>query len=205
MLIILSPQSQIFIRMEEKRHRRALTDADRLLIRKRNQTHPPAQQKDLANWFTATTGHPIDEFLNPEDETIFDEDEDIFTSVVNHYAVARPSEEEESSDEEGDEVKEVDNVEALRAVETMKMWKLQKGNSQDLQAFNLLAGEIAKYRISIAQQTTIHSVARQNGRGTQTRRVFLYITPFLVLYFNPYSLLTRTPASPTFCTSTACC
>ena len=47
--------------MEEKKRRRALTDADRLIIRKRNQTHPPAQQKDLANWFTATTGHPLDQ------------------------------------------------------------------------------------------------------------------------------------------------
>ena len=49
------------IRIEEKKRRRALTDADRFIIRKRNQTHPPAQQKDLANWFTATTGHPLDQ------------------------------------------------------------------------------------------------------------------------------------------------
>jgi hypothetical protein len=47
--------------MEEKKRRRALTDADRLMIRKRNQTHPPAQQKDLANWLIATTGHPLDQ------------------------------------------------------------------------------------------------------------------------------------------------
>ena len=40
--------------MEEKKRRRALTDADRLMIRKHNQTHPLAQQKDLANWFTVT-------------------------------------------------------------------------------------------------------------------------------------------------------
>ena len=51
----------------------------------------------------------LDEFLNPEDETIVDEDEDIFTSVVDHYAVISPGEEEESSDEE---VKEVDTAEA---------------------------------------------------------------------------------------------
>ena len=31
------------------------------MIRKRNQTHPLAHQKDLANWFTATTGHPLDQ------------------------------------------------------------------------------------------------------------------------------------------------
>jgi hypothetical protein len=47
--------------MEEKKRRKALTDADRLIIRKRNQTHPPAQQKDLANWFTATTEHPLNQ------------------------------------------------------------------------------------------------------------------------------------------------
>ena len=45
--------------MENKKRRRALTDADRLLIRKRNQTHPPANQQDLADWFIAHTGHPI--------------------------------------------------------------------------------------------------------------------------------------------------
>jgi hypothetical protein len=47
--------------MEDKKRRRALTDADRLLIRKRNQTYPLAQQKDLANWFTTTTGYPLDQ------------------------------------------------------------------------------------------------------------------------------------------------
>ena len=60
----------------------------------------------------------LDEFLNPENETIVEEDEDIFTSVVDHYAIARPSEEEESSDKD---VKKVDTAEALRAVETVKM------------------------------------------------------------------------------------
>jgi hypothetical protein len=45
---------------------------------------------------------------------------------VNRYAIARPGQEEESSDEE---VEEVNTAEALRAVETVKMWKLQKGNS----------------------------------------------------------------------------
>ena len=93
----------------------------------------------------------IDEFLNPESETIVDEDEDIFISVVNHYAITRPGEEEESSDEE--EVKEVDTAEALRAVETVKMWKLQKGDSQDLQALDRLTREIVRYKASIAHQT----------------------------------------------------
>jgi hypothetical protein len=41
---------------------------------------------------------------------------------VSHYAAPTLGEEEESSDEE--EVQEVDTAEALRAVETVKMWKL---------------------------------------------------------------------------------
>jgi hypothetical protein len=102
----------------------------------------------------------LDEFLNPEDETIVDEDEDIFISVVNHYAIARPGEEEESSDEE--EVEEVNTAEALRAVETVKMWKLQKGDSQDLQALDRLTREIARYKVSVAHQTTIHRFFKPN-------------------------------------------
>ena len=31
------------------------------MIRKHNQTHPLVHQKDLTNWFTATTGHPHDQ------------------------------------------------------------------------------------------------------------------------------------------------
>jgi hypothetical protein len=93
------------------------------------------------------------EFLNPEEEIIIDTDEDIFTSVVNHYAISGPDEEEESSDEE---VEEVDTAEALRAVETVKMWKLQKGDSQDLQALDRLTREITRYKVSVAHQTTIH-------------------------------------------------
>jgi hypothetical protein len=45
------------IAINKKKRRRALTDANRFMIRKRNQTHLPAQQKDLADWFIATTGH----------------------------------------------------------------------------------------------------------------------------------------------------
>jgi len=67
--------------------------------------------------------------LNLEDETIIKENKDIFTSIVNNYTIARLGEEEESSDKE---IKEIDTAEALRAIETVKMWKLQKGNSQDL-------------------------------------------------------------------------
>ena len=61
----------------------------------------------------------LDEFLNPEDETIVDENEDIFVSVVNHYAITRLGEEEESSGEE--EIEEIDTAEALRAIKTVKI------------------------------------------------------------------------------------
>ena len=40
---------------------------------------------------------PLNEFLNPNDETVLDEDEDIFASVVEHYSVDKPGEESESS------------------------------------------------------------------------------------------------------------
>ena len=82
----------------------------------------------------------LDEFLNPEDEVIINKDEDIFTSVVNRYTVARLVEGEELSDEE--EINEVDTAEALRTVETVKIWKLQKGNSQDPQALDRITREI---------------------------------------------------------------
>jgi hypothetical protein len=73
---------------------------------------------------------PLNEFLNLNNETVLDKDKDIFTSVVEHYSVDQTGEQSESSD--GEEVKEVDTVEALRYVKQLKIWKLQKGNSQDL-------------------------------------------------------------------------
>jgi hypothetical protein len=96
----------------------------------------------------------LDEFLNPEDETVVDEDSDIFISVVEHYSAYKPGQEEQSSDEE-EEVKEVDTAEALKAIETVKLWKLQKGDSQDLQALDRVEREIARYESDLAHQTTI--------------------------------------------------
>jgi hypothetical protein len=40
-----------------KKRRRVLTDANRLIIRKRNQTHALGTQQELIDWFTATSGH----------------------------------------------------------------------------------------------------------------------------------------------------
>jgi exoribonuclease II len=44
--------------MEEKKRRRALTDADRLIIRKRNQTHALGTQ-ELIDWFITTARNPL--------------------------------------------------------------------------------------------------------------------------------------------------
>ena len=96
----------------------------------------------------------LDEFLNPEDETIVDKNEDIFASIVNHYAITRLGKEEESSDKE--EIEEIDTAEALRAIKTVKIQKLQKGDSQDLRALDRVTREIVRYKSSVAHQTTIH-------------------------------------------------
>jgi hypothetical protein len=61
----------------------------------------------------------LNEFLNPKDKTIVNKDKDIFTSVVDYYAIVSLGEEEESSDKK--EVKEVDTAKALKAVKTVKM------------------------------------------------------------------------------------
>jgi hypothetical protein len=62
---------------------------------------------------------PLDEFLNPEDETIVD---DILAAVVECYSVDQPGKEEGSSDDE--EVEQIEDAEALRmeieAVEATK-------------------------------------------------------------------------------------
>ena len=80
---------------------------------------------------------------------------------MDHYVIARPGEEEVSSDKE---VKKVNTAEALRAVETVKMWKLQKGDSQDLQALDRITREITRYKVSTAHQTTIHRFLSQNNQ-----------------------------------------
>jgi hypothetical protein len=97
---------------------------------------------------------PLNEFLNPNEEAVIDEDEDIFASVVEHYSVNKPCEEDISSDEE--EVEEIDTAEALKYVEKLKLWKLQKGNNQDLQALDRIEREIVRHKSSTAPQTTIH-------------------------------------------------
>jgi hypothetical protein len=60
----------------------------------------------------------FNKFLNLKDKTIINKDKDIFTSVVDYYAIARLGKEEESSDKK---IKKVNTAKALRAVKTVKM------------------------------------------------------------------------------------
>jgi hypothetical protein len=60
----------------------------------------------------------FNKFLNLKDKTIINKDKDIFTSVVDYYAIARLGKEEKSSDKK---IKKVNTAKALRAVKTVKM------------------------------------------------------------------------------------
>ena len=95
----------------------------------------------------------LDEFLNPEDESILDKEGDIFEAIVAAYSSNQVDKEEESSDEE--EVKQVEDDVALRAIETVKLWKLQKGTDHDIKALDRIEREIIRYKSSQAHQTTI--------------------------------------------------
>ena len=81
--------------------------------------------------------------MNPEDEILIDEDSDIFTSVVECYSVNKVGEEGEGdSDSSEDEAEDVNITTALQCLEQIKLWKLQKGNTQDLQALDRLGREM---------------------------------------------------------------
>jgi hypothetical protein len=82
---------------------------------------------------------PLDKFLNPEDKTILDEEDNIFEAIVAAYSSNQANEEGESSDEE--EVKEVEDDTALRAIETVKLWKLQKGTDHDIKVLDQIEGD----------------------------------------------------------------
>jgi hypothetical protein len=47
--------------MEDKKYHKAFTDTDRLIIQKYNQEHPLRHQRELVNWFTAATSHPLNQ------------------------------------------------------------------------------------------------------------------------------------------------
>jgi hypothetical protein len=96
---------------------------------------------------------PLHEFINPEDENTVDESSDIFEAVVQCYSVDK--EDEEDTDSSEDEVEDIKTTVALQCLEQLKLWKLQKGNSQDIQALDRIGREILQYKSSVATQTTL--------------------------------------------------
>jgi hypothetical protein len=99
----------------------------------------------------------LNEFLNPETETILDEDTDIFASVVEHYSVDKEGDESYESDTE--EVEKVPIAKALSCLEIVKLWKLQQEDSEvsTLQALDRIGREMAQNKSSRSTQTTIKS------------------------------------------------
>jgi hypothetical protein len=102
----------------------------------------------------------LNEFINPKDENIVDEDSDIFALVVECYSVSKVGEGEGDSDSSEDEVEDVNTTTALQCLEQVKLWKLQKGNMQDLEALDRLGREMMQFKSSTATQTTIHRFFR---------------------------------------------
>lgn len=77
---------------------------------------PPAEGKERIS---------MNEFIDPESETIVDNDQDIFASVVERYGADKEGVEEEHK--EGDiEVKMDSAAKAVEALETVKLWTLQQ-------------------------------------------------------------------------------
>ena len=62
---------------------------------------------------------------------IIDKDEDIFASVVEHYSIDKSGKESELSNKEK-ELKKITITKVLSYIKILKLWKLQKGNDQDL-------------------------------------------------------------------------
>ena len=51
---------------------------------------------------------------------------------------------------------------ALRAIETVKLWKLQKGTDLDIKALDRIEREIVRYKSSQAHQTIILQFFKPN-------------------------------------------
>ena len=98
---------------------------------------------------------PLNEFLNPKEETIVNKDDDIFAAAIECYSVNKLGKEDESCDEEEEEVERIEDAETLRIVERLKLWKLQRGTDQDIRVPDRIEREIIGVRSSTAHQTTI--------------------------------------------------
>ena len=116
------------------------------MIRKRNKSHS-AQQKDLAEQFTKETRHEV---YQGTISKILSDTYDYLDDITE-----KRDQEEEDSNSSEEEVEEVNTTTALQCLEQLKLWKLQKGNSSDIQALDRIGREIIQYKSSIATQTTL--------------------------------------------------
>lgn len=103
---------------------------------------------------------PLNEFINPDNETILDDDPDIFATVVERYSEVQ--EDDESDRENGEEEVELEKVpvsKAFDALETLRLFKLQQEDTpqETLRALDQIEGELAAVRVSTRKQTTINS------------------------------------------------
>jgi hypothetical protein len=81
-----------------------------------------AELRDQIAQLPIESPFPLNEFLNPKDQTIANKDSDIFAVIIKCYSVNQPGEEEESSyKEEEQEVKQIKDAKALRIVERLKL------------------------------------------------------------------------------------
>ena len=103
----------------------------------------------------------LDKFLNPKDEAILDKEGDIFDAIIAAYSSCQGDKEEESSDDK-EEIKQVEDDKALRAIETVKLQKLQKGTDLDIKALDRIEREIVRYKSDQTHQTTILRFFRPN-------------------------------------------
>jgi hypothetical protein len=113
------------------------------------QLPPPAKDEERVS---------LNEFISPENETIRDEDGEIFETVVERYSVEEEG--DEDSGAEGEEVKIVLIAEGLKALETVRIWKLQQENTGDtstLQALDRIEREMLQSKRQSAKQTSIKS------------------------------------------------
>jgi hypothetical protein len=142
-----------------------------LIIRKRNQTHAPGTQQELIDWFTATSGHLLSQ---SQVSKILGPSYDYLNSAHTKKDIQKIKGKIRSSGGDWPDldhalfkwqqrmeqkkaiitgeilVKQVKDDTALRAIETVKLWKLQKGTDHDIKALDRIEREIVQYKSSQA-------------------------------------------------------
>ena len=102
---------------------------------------------------------PLNEFIDSESEVVVDEDGDIFDTVIDHYSMEEDNDESETEEEEA-KIVPTASSKGLKALETVKLWKLQQLHSGDiatLQVLDRIEREMLQVRRVAMKQTSITS------------------------------------------------